>query len=161
MEPKEKYILDSKLEEESKPKKVLRGMPGFLEMREDKEHLEVDKHPQYLMMNLETSCPFRCPKCAQPGRNRKMGEPLTIDERENVLDTASQIGAQELVIIGAGEPTLPKNFEEIIRPVIEAALKKGMGTIMFTTAMGIDKEQAEFYRDHDVTIFVSLDSFYN
>jgi len=29
---------------------------------------------------------------------------------------------------------------------------------MFTTALGINKEQAEFYRDHDVTIFVSLDS---
>ena len=33
-----------------------------------------------------------------------------------------------------------------------------MGTVMFTTAFGIDQEQAEFYRDHDVTVFVSLDS---
>jgi len=87
-----------------------------------------------------------------------MGPPLSLDERKDVLDMAAGIGVKELVIIGAGEPTSPKNFENIIRPVLEATHEKGMGTIMFTTAFGITKEQAEFYRDHDVTVFVSLDS---
>lgn len=151
-------MLEAAVETEKKPAKVLKGMPEFFEMRENKESLEVDKNPQYLMMNLETGCPFSCKKCAQPGRNRKMGQPLSLDELKNILDIGANIGVKELVIIGAGEPTSPKNFEGIVRPVLEATHEKGMGTIMFTTAFGIDKEQAEFFRDHNVTIFVSLDS---
>jgi cyclic pyranopterin phosphate synthase len=158
MEPREPFMTESAVEAEKKPAKVLKGMPEFLEMREGKEQMETDKFPQYLMMNLETGCPFSCKKCAQPGRNREMGQPLSLDERKNILDMSAGIGVKELVIIGAGEPTTPKNFKDIVSPLFEAAHEKGMGTIMFTTAFGIDKEQAEFFRDNDVTIFVSLDS---
>lgn len=158
MKFKDNFTAEASVEAEKKPNKVLKGMPEDLEMREGEEQPEVDKHPQYLMMNLETGCPLSCKKCAQPGRNREMGRPLSLAERENVLGMAAGIGVKELVIIGAGEPTSPKNFKGIVRPVIEATHKKGLGTIMFTTAFGLDKEQAEFYRDHDVTVFVSLDS---
>ena len=43
-------------------------MPEFFEINEGREQLEIDKHPQYLMMNLETGCPLKCKKCAQPGK---------------------------------------------------------------------------------------------
>ena len=154
----EKIISESIAEAEKQPRKVLKGMPEFLEMHEDREQLEADKHPDYLMMNLETSCSYKCIKCAKPGSNRKMGQPLSINERKNVLDMATDVGIKELVIVGAGEPSSTNNFEKIVRPVLEATHERGMGTVMFTTGFGIDREQAEFYRDNDVTVFISLDS---
>ncbi|OGC81348.1 MAG: hypothetical protein A2V81_00885 [Candidatus Abawacabacteria bacterium RBG_16_42_10] len=158
MAPRENLVGDDGSRVGKKPTKVLKGMPEYFEIREETEQLETDKCPQYLMMNLETSCPFSCKKCAQPGRNREMGQTLSLDERKNILKIAADIGVRELVIIGAGEPTSPKNFKDVVSPVIESTYKEGMGTILFTTAFGINKEQAEFFRDHDVTVLVSLDS---
>ncbi len=68
------------------------------------------------------------------------------------------MGIRELVIVGSGEPTFGKNYAEIIRPVISAAQERGIGTVMFTTAVGITEEQARFFCDNDVTVIVSLDS---
>ena len=146
------------IETEKKPAKVLRGMPEFFEMREGKEQMETDKHPDYLMMNLETNCSYGCDKCALAELNRGKGPSLSLEERKFFLEVANNAGVKELVIIGDGEPTLLKNFTKIIKPLFEFAHEKGMGTVMFTTAVGIDKKQAEFYRDHDITVFVSLDS---
>ncbi len=114
--------------------------------------------PLYLMMNLETGCPLRCLKCAQPGQGRQVGTPLTLAKRERIIEVAAQCGVKALVIIGAGEPSTPQNFSAFVRPVIETAHRHSLLTVMFTTALGINREQAIFYRDHGVTIVVSLDS---
>lgn len=159
MNSKEHFMPESMIEIEKKPVKILKGMPGFFEMCEDdREQLDIDKFPQYLTINLATSCPYNCLKCVLPGRNREMGQPLSLEEQKNILDIAAKIGIKELVIIGAGEPSSAKNFEDIMRTIIETAYSKGIGTIMFTTAFGINREQAEFLKDHDATVLVSLDS---
>ena len=134
--------------------KILKGSPEFFESKEKDE--KEDKNPIYLMMNLETKCSYRCPKCALPGYRRNMKEPLSLEQRKKLIIKAREIGIKELVIVGAGEPT--EHFDETIKPVIEAAHHEGIGTIMFTTTSHLTREQAEFYRDHDVSIFVSLDS---
>jgi MoaA/NifB/PqqE/SkfB family radical SAM enzyme len=133
--------------------KILRGMPSSFpaEIRESNS-------PLYLMMNLETGCPLRCLKCAQPGQGRQTGKPLTLAQREEFIETAAQCGVKALIIIGAGEPSTPQNFTRFVRPVIESAHRHGLLTVMFTTALGINREQAVFYRDNGVTIVVSLDS---
>lgn len=139
--------------------KVLKGMPEFLEMESGQEKRETDTHPHYLMMNLETNCPLNCLKCAfRPANERKMGKPLSFAERKNILQKAAAISIKELVIIGSGEPSTLKNFQLLIRPLIKAAHDLGLGTVLFTTGIGLNKEQAEFYRDHDVTVIISLDS---
>lgn len=84
-----------------------------------------------------------------------MGPTLTSDERAGIIATASMAGIKTLTIIGNGEPT--ENFP-LMREVIEAAHAEGMTTIMFSTTHAMTREQAEFYRDHGVSIFVSLDS---
>jgi len=87
-----------------------------------------------------------------------MGQSLSLAERVDVIAAVARLGVKALVIIGAGEPSTPYNFRQFVRPIIEAAYTHGLTTVMFTTAIGIDRVQAEFYRDHDVTIVVSLDS---
>lgn len=139
-------------------RKILRGMPAYYQIVDGRKNAYFDKYPQYIMMNLETSCPFNCLKCAQPGRNRKMGAPLSLEERKEILNVAVDCGVHELVIIGAGEPTVALNFQKIMKPLIQLAFADGLGTILFTTGFGINEEQAKFYKDHNVTIFISLDS---
>ncbi|MGD0576557.1 MAG: radical SAM protein [Candidatus Staskawiczbacteria bacterium] len=143
--------------EQIKPAKILKGMPEYFELDAETE-IEPDSGPQYVMMNLETDCPYRCLKCAEPGADRKMGEPLTLVERRDILRKMKKIGVKELVIVGAGEPSTGKNFKNLVAPVIESASENGMGTVLFTTGFGINRAQAEFYRDHDTTVFISLDS---
>lgn len=140
--------------EESPVSKVLRGSPEFFESKEGGER--EDKGPLYLMMNLETECSYKCPKCCLPGVRPDMGEPLSLEQRKKLLVKASEIGIRELVIVGAGEPT--EHFDDIIKSVIGSAHQERMGTIMFTTTSHLTREQAEFYRDHDVSLFVSLDA---
>lgn len=149
----EKY--EPKIETEKSPApKILKGAPEFFESREGAER--EDKGPLYLMMNMETKCSYRCPKCALPGYRRDMKEPLTLDQRKKLLSKARELGIKELVVVGAGEPT--EHFDDMMKPVIETAHNEGLGTIMFTTTSHLTREQAEFYRDHDVSIFVSLDA---
>lgn len=139
--------------------KVLKGMPEFLEMEAGRQKLEASKHPLYLMMNLETTCSYCCLKCAQRQLDgRQIGRPLSLVERKDILEKVAVIGVKELVIVGSGEPSEANNFHLIIRPLIKTACDLGLGTVLFSTGLGLDKKQAEFYRDHDVTIVISLDS---
>lgn len=109
----------------------------------------------YLMLNLPTTCSLRCRKCALGGSSRESGPALSPRERAKVIANASLAGIKTLVIIGKGEPT--ENFSTMI-DTISVASESGMGTIMFTTANRLDREQAEFYATHDVSTIVSLDS---
>lgn len=135
--------------------KVLKGMPESLQI----DGVDLDRElPRYIMMNMETTCPLRCLKCAQPGRNRKMGQPLSLANRKRILDLGILTGVKELVILGAGEPLLLKNYEMIVRPIIHYANEQGLGTVLFTTTLGLNRQIAEFLRDENVTVFVSFDS---
>ncbi|MHB8830752.1 MAG: radical SAM protein [Patescibacteria group bacterium] len=131
--------------------KILRAMPDYF-------HLTgVDaEQPLYLMLNLETTCSMRCPKCALPGRQRRdMGQPVSHLERERIMRLASQAGFKTIAVIGAGEPT--ENFH-LIGPMVQFASKLGLETILFSTVSGLDKKQADFFFQNKVQIIVSLDS---
>ena len=133
--------------------KVLKGMPGSLQM----DGVDLNRElPRYLMMNMETTCPLRCLKCAQPGRNRSMGPSLSLQEREKIVDLGINIGVKELVILGAGEPLLTRNYERIVQPIIRHANANGFGTVLFTTTLGLNSQKAEFLRDNNVTVFFSF-----
>lgn len=140
--------------------RILRGMPEYYEAA------GVKRGPhdviRYVMINLPASCALACEKCARSDAREQsqidQTPPLTLDEQIRFFDLAHQIGASELVIIGDGEPTQFNNWPKFYRPIIEAAYKKGVGTILFTTAFFLTRPQAEFCRDHSVTVIVSLDT---
>ena len=53
--------------------KTMRAMPDYYQ-----QSGVDDEQPLYLMLNLETTCSMRCPKCALPGRQRKdMGQAVS------------------------------------------------------------------------------------
>jgi len=135
--------------------KILKGLPGYFSLIG--QPLEADR-PAYLMMNLETTCSYCCLKCCLPGRERPIGRLLLFEERKRALKLAEAAGIRILVIIGAGEPTEEPGYSELVRPVIAYADRLGMGTILFTTASHLTKEQTGFFLSHNVSIYISLDS---
>jgi len=135
--------------------KILKGLPGYFQLTGGFS----PARPLYLMLNLETPCRYSCLKCALPGCGcgRVMGPPLSLTERKRVIQIAQKTGVKALVIIGAGEPTDKHGFP-IVRPVVECAAELGMTTILFTTLYGLTGQQADFFKKHDVSLYVSLDS---
>jgi MoaA/NifB/PqqE/SkfB family radical SAM enzyme len=107
------------------------------------------------MMNLETLCSYNCPKCALTNRRENVGPPLSLEERRKVIKEAVKAGVRAFTVIGNGEPT--EHFD-LMKGVIEAVNNEGLVTILFTNLSHLDRQQAEFYRDHNVSIFVSLDA---
>jgi len=149
------FIPDSSREIE-KPKKILAGMPEYFMETEGKEFWKNDTHPIYLMMNLDTKCSNSCVKCALHNTKHHPGPPLTTEQRIGFLkQTASPLNLKELVIIGYGEPS--EDFEKV-KPIVEEAKKQNIGTVMFTTLQFLTWEQAEFFRDNNVTIMTSIDT---
>lgn len=141
----------------------------------------------YAQINLDTGCSYNCPKCAladcpaakcshkdrqdlpiisSPSEKSETSEPIEQAEIDRLIKQLAELGTKTLVIIGYGEPS--ENFDDEttkfpdykhrIKPVIETAHESGLKTILFTNASNINEEQAIFYRDHGVSLFVSLDS---
>lgn len=135
--------------------KILKGSPKYFELTASL----AANQPLYLMLNLETPCRYCCPKCALPGCGcgRAMGTPLSLTERKRIIQLAHEIGVVSLVIVGAGEPTDRRGFP-IVQPVVEYAAELGMVTILFTTLYGLTRQQAEFYKSSNVSLYISLDS---
>lgn len=139
---------------------VLKGSPEYFSLKaieQGDEEPNLAEKPLYLSINLDTPCNLKCEKCALAGE-RIYGEKLNLDEQLETIDKISRMGAKELVIFGNGEPLIQPSFDNMVKPVLETANKEGMGTILFTNLNELTKEQAEFLKKNNVTIFISLDS---
>jgi MoaA/NifB/PqqE/SkfB family radical SAM enzyme len=135
------------------PKKLLKGRPDYFILKN--EGLNREK-PLYLLLNLETGCSYRCPKCALSGERKKdRNTALSLEQRNSIISTAKEIGVKSLVIAGLGEPT--EHFP-MVRNIIESAHQQALTTILFSTLNGLTVQTAEFLRDHDVSVILSLDS---
>lgn len=130
--------------------KLLVGLPEYHHL-----HGSDGDRPLYLMLNLPTTCKFRCLKCALSCTQIKHGPLLTSEEQSAIIRAGAAAGLRTLVIIGNGEPT--ENVETI-RGVIDVAHEQKMGTIMFSTLNDLDRQQANYFAAHDVSVIVSLDS---
>lgn len=130
--------------------KVLLGSPEYHQLTSP-----IGDGPLFLTMNLNTRCSLCCIKCALSRLEREVGEPLTTNERTQIISNASRSGIRTLVVIGNGEPT--ENFNTM-KEVILTAHECGMSTILFTTANRMDEAQARFYASHNVSLFLSIDS---
>jgi MoaA/NifB/PqqE/SkfB family radical SAM enzyme len=107
-----------------------------------------------LAIRLETnhSCNLRCRYCyAASGAEADV---VDIDTLLMVVSQAARLGAQSIVVIGGGEPTLHPQFKRLVQEI--AAL--GVTPVIFTNAMAVDRELAELFRDSGASVMVKLDS---
>lgn len=110
----------------------------------------------YLRMSVTDVCNFKCSYCLPDGY-RPDGKPkfLSLNEIENLVSAFSQVGTQKIRITG-GEPTLRKDFTDIIRVVAD---NPRIHTIATTTnGYRLEKHAKEWFDAGLRRINVSVDS---
>ena len=85
------------------------------------------KGPVSVNMDLTSACNFRCPHCVDSGIINT-GESLDLDTIKQSIDTLQEKGLLSVILIGGGEPTVHKDFEEIVRFIRGRNIQVGIAT---------------------------------
>lgn len=110
----------------------------------------------YLRMSVTDVCNFKCTYCLPDGY-RPDGKPkfLDLNEIENLVGAFGEVGTQKIRITG-GEPSLRKDFSDIIRIVAD---NDNISTIATTTnGYRLEKHAKEWFDAGLRRINVSVDS---
>ena len=83
--------------------------------------------PVSINLDLTSSCNFACPHCVDSGIINT-GKHLELETIKQTIDTLQEKGLLSVILIGGGEPTLHKNFEEIVRYIKGRGLQLGIVT---------------------------------
>jgi MoaA/NifB/PqqE/SkfB family radical SAM enzyme len=83
--------------------------------------------PVSINLDLTSACNFRCPHCVDSGIINT-GESLDLEAVRQSIDTLKDKGLLSVILIGGGEPTLHRDFEEIVRFSKERRLQVGIAT---------------------------------
>lgn len=108
-----------------------------------------------LAIRLETnrSCNLRCRYCYAEGGERLQDE-LSYGFLTDLIRQAHDLGAQSIVVIGGGEPTLHPQFLELIAFIS----KLGMVPMIFTNMTTATRDLADHLYDNNASIMGKLDS---
>ena len=83
--------------------------------------------PISINLDLTSSCNFSCPFCVD-SKLINSGKSLTLEEVRETINTLHSHGLLSVILIGGGEPTLHKEFEEIVRYIKSKRLQIGIVT---------------------------------
>jgi MoaA/NifB/PqqE/SkfB family radical SAM enzyme len=83
--------------------------------------------PVSINLDLTTACNFSCPHCVD-SRLLNTGDYLDLETVRRSIDTLQKNGLKSVIIIGGGEPTIHKNFQEIVVFIKERGLQIGIAT---------------------------------
>ena len=108
-----------------------------------------------LAIRLETnrSCNLRCRYCYADGGERQ-GYELSYDVLTDVIAQARDMGAQSVVVIGGGEPTLHPRFRELISFISSL----DMIPVIFTNTIAMTSDLAKFLYASNASVIGKLDS---
>jgi len=99
--------------------------------REVRKTAETPEFPSFgpisVNLDLTTACNFSCPHCVD-SRLLNTGDYLDIDTVKRSMETLQKNGLRSVIIIGGGEPTIHKNFGEIVRYASDRGLQIGIVT---------------------------------
>ncbi|MDT8273945.1 MAG: radical SAM protein, partial [Desulfomonilia bacterium] len=83
--------------------------------------------PISINLDLTTACNFSCPHCVD-SRMLNTGDYLDLDTIKRSIETLQNNGLLSVILIGGGEPTIHKNFEELVRFLSRQGLQIGIAT---------------------------------
>ncbi len=83
--------------------------------------------PISINLDLTSACNFSCPFCVD-SKLVNAGKSLTLTETKKTVDTLQSQGLLSVILIGGGEPTLHRDFEEIVRYIKSKKLQIGIVT---------------------------------
>jgi MoaA/NifB/PqqE/SkfB family radical SAM enzyme len=108
-----------------------------------------------LAIRLETnrSCNLRCRYCyAQSGGDVTAEADLHV--LQNTISQAAALGAQSIVVIGGGEPTLHRHFRSLIAFIHD----HGLIPMVFTNTVKVTADLARFLHEHNASLMGKCDS---
>jgi len=83
--------------------------------------------PLSINLDLTAACNFACPHCVDSGIINT-GEYLSYNDIQRSLETLKERGLLSVILIGGGDPTLHRDFEDIVRMVKRIGLQLGIVT---------------------------------
>ena len=83
--------------------------------------------PISINLDLTSACNFSCPFCVD-SKLINAGESLILEDIKRTIDTLHSHGLLSVILIGGGEPTLHKKFEEIVHYIKSKKLQVGIVT---------------------------------
>jgi MoaA/NifB/PqqE/SkfB family radical SAM enzyme len=130
--------------------KVLKGTPRHLNKSGQLSGFA------YLMLNLPFRCNYRCLKCFNLINNVPItsGTPIALEEIEQKIIEAKEMGGKAVVIAGEGEPTLDPNIKRIVFKIDSL----GMIPVVYSNGSTLTPEVAKYYCDHNTSLVIALDS---
>jgi MoaA/NifB/PqqE/SkfB family radical SAM enzyme len=83
--------------------------------------------PTSINLDLTSACNFSCPFCVD-SKLINAGKSLALEEVKKTIHTLHSHGLLSVILIGGGEPTLHKDFGEIVRYIKSKKLQIGIVT---------------------------------
>ncbi len=108
-----------------------------------------------LAIRLETSlrCNLRCIYCNGSSGTAAQGE-ITFGTMQRVISEARSLGAESVVVIGGGEPTVFPRFD----PLVEFIDECGLIPVVMTNGQTCTRDLARFLLEHNASVLLKLDS---
>ncbi|MBW2597786.1 MAG: radical SAM protein [Deltaproteobacteria bacterium] len=110
--------------------------------------------PISINLDLTSACNFSCPHCVD-SKIINTGEYLSIEDVKHSLDTLKSRGLLSVILLGGGEPTLYKDFGEIVNYIKSIGLQ--LGIVTNGSRLGRVAKVAALLEKHD-WVRVSLDA---
>ena len=86
-----------------------------------------EKGPVSINLDLTAACNYSCPHCVDSGIINT-GRFMKTEVVKKTVDTLQSGGLLSIILVGGGEPTLHKDFEEIVRFIKNRGLQLGIVT---------------------------------
>lgn len=108
-----------------------------------------------LQISLSTSrrCNLACGYCFSNGGIPRENE-LSTQERKDILEGASKMGAKTWYLAGDGEPFLDPDLFDLI----DYAKKNGLYSVIFTNGTVLDEEIIQRVKERDVSLIIKWNS---
>jgi wyosine [tRNA(Phe)-imidazoG37] synthetase (radical SAM superfamily) len=117
-----------------------------------------DVFPEYgplsINLDLTTACNFACPHCVD-SKIINVGKILNTEDVKQTIDTLKSYGLKSVILIGGGEPTLHRDFEEIVRHLKNRDMQ--VGIVTNGSRLHLIKKTAEILEEKD-WLRISIDA---
>jgi molybdenum cofactor biosynthesis enzyme MoaA len=124
-----------------------------------------EEHPQMLNVSLYlgNACDINCLPCFTKEKkpcinlHQSYGKPLLLQEYYQLIDTCKQLGTKTINLVGAGEPTIDKNF----RAVVSYIYQQNMKPLIATNGIALVEQPdlIDFLWENNATVVIKISSF--
>jgi len=149
------HDFSSKLRQSS----VIKRLKEYISWRRSFEASDTgDAFPDYgplsINLDLTTACNFNCPHCVD-SKIINSGKILNTEDVKQTIDTLKSHGLMSVILLGGGEPTLHRDFEEIVRHIKNRSMQ--VGIVTNGSRLHLIKKIAEILEEKD-WLRISIDA---